>query len=183
MQSKENIILELFFENPSRQWHFEEILKQAKIARSKADRWLKKFVKEKLIKRVKQKGKMPYYIGTYESTSYKNNKKIFAMQKLYDSGLLDHLTSLKKAKTVIIFGSFTRSDWYKNSDIDVFIYGDPEGLNIGKFELALHRDIELFIGKDKKELKRFGAGLLRNIIKGNIIKGDIPIEVIENACI
>lgn len=183
MESKEENILELFFDNPSREWHFEEVLKEAKIARSKATKWLKKFVKQQLIKRVKEKGKMPYYIGNYESPVYKNKKKIFALQKLYDSGLLNHLSSLKKAKTVIIFGSFSRSDWYKNSDIDVFIYGDPEGLNIGKFEAMLHRDIQLFIGEDKKKLKSFGPGLLRNIIKGNIIKGDIPIELIENASI
>jgi len=173
MESKEEDILELFFDDPSREWHFEEILKEAKIARSKATKWLKKFVKEQLIKRVKEKGKMPYYIGNYESPAYKNKKKIFALQKFYESGLLNHLCYLKKAETVIIFGSFSRSDWYKNSDIDVFIYGDPEDLHIAPYELRLHRDIQLFICKNKKELKKYSIGLIRNIIKGNLIKGNL----------
>lgn len=56
MGSKENLILKPFFENPSREWHFAEILKEAKIARSKADGWLKKLIKDGLIKRVKQRG-------------------------------------------------------------------------------------------------------------------------------
>lgn len=182
MESKEETILELFFDNPTRQWHFEEIVKEAKIARSKADRWLKKFVKEQLIKKVKEKGKMPYYIGNYESPVYKNKKKVFALQKFYESGFLNHLCSLKKAKTVIIFGSFSRSDWYKNSDIDVFIYGEPEDLHIASYELRLHRDVQLFICKNKKELKKYSIGLIRNIIKGNLIKGNLDfIEVGINA--
>ena len=56
MRSKEEAILKLFFENPTREWHFEEILGEAGVARSKADRWLKKFTREGLVKKVKEKG-------------------------------------------------------------------------------------------------------------------------------
>jgi len=94
----------------------------------------------------------------------------------------DHLLDLKNAKTVILFGSFMRSDWYKNSDLDVFIYGNPEGLKIAEYESKLHREIQLFICQNKKDLNKFGTGLIRNIIKGNIIKGDIDfLEVNVNA--
>lgn len=173
MKSKEEYVLELFFENPTREWHFEDILKEAKITRSKADIWLKKFAKERFIKRIKEKSKMPYYIANYESTSYKNKKKLFALNKFYESGLLNHLSSLEKAKTVIIFGSFARSDWYKDSDIDIFIYGNPEGLRIKDYEMKLKKDIQLFVCHTKEELTKFGLGLIRNIIKGNLIKGNI----------
>jgi len=182
MKSKENNILELFFNYPTKEWHFEEIVRESKIARSKADSWLKKLLKQKLIKRIKKKGKMPYYISNYESSDYKNNKKLFGLKKLYESGFLNHLESLEKAKTVIVFGSFARSDWYKNSDIDVFIYGNPEGLKLVNYELKLQRDIQPFICQNKKELSKFGNGLIRNIIKGNIIKGNLDfVEVSVNA--
>lgn len=173
MKSKEKDILELFFNNPTREWHFEEILGEAKIARSKADRWLKEFIKEGLIRRIKEKGKMPYYISNYESPVYKNRKRLFALNKLYNSGLLNHLGSLPGAKTVILFGSFARSDWYKESDIDVFIYGKPEGLKLASYELKLHRNIQLFVCHNQKELHKFGNGLIKNVIKGNLIKGDL----------
>jgi len=173
MRSKEERMLKLFFENPTKEWHFEEILKAAGLARSKADAWLKRFVKEGLILKIKEKGKMPHYISNYESPAYKNRKKLFALGKLYDSGLLDHLSSLDKAKAVILFGSITRSDWYKDSDIDLFIYGDPEGLKIASYEQKLGRDVQLFICRSKKDLQAMGEGLIRNIIKGNLVKGDI----------
>ena len=173
MESKENGIIELFFEHPTREWHFEEILKEAKITRSKASGWLKKFIKENLVKKIKEKGKMPHYTSNYESASYKNKKKLFALNKLYECGFLNHLMSLKKAKTIIIFGSFARSDWYSNSDVDLFIYGNSEGLKIADYEIKLHHDIQVFTCKNQEELTQFGTGLIRNIIKGNIIKGDI----------
>ena len=173
MESKEEDIIELFYEEPTKEWHFEEIVKKAKITRSKADRWLKRFIKEGLIKRIKERNRMPYYTADFENPSYRNKKKLFALNRLYDCGLLNHLSSLKKARTVIIFGSLVRSDWYKDSDIDIFIYGNPEGLKTADYETKLHREIQLFICHNKKELDKFGEGLIKNIIRGIIIKGDI----------
>lgn len=178
MKSKEGMVLELFFDCPTKEWHFEEILSEAKIARSKADGWLKKLIKEGLIRRVKNKGRMPYYISNYSLPKYKNRKKVFALNKLCNSGLLDHLGSLQNAESVIIFGSFSRSDWHKGSDIDIFIYGSTEGLDMASYEMKLNREIQLFACKNKKELGKLGNGLLRNIVSGNIVKGNLDfIEV------
>mgnify|MGYP001559114311 CR=1 FL=1 len=121
MESKEERVLGLFFNEPTKEWHFEEIAREAKITRSKADRWLKQFIKDKVIRRIKERGKMPHYVSNCELPPYKNRKKLFALNKLYASGFLNHLASLPKARTVIIFGSFARSDWYSGSDIDLFI--------------------------------------------------------------
>jgi len=179
MQSKEEIVMELFFNNPTKEWHFEEITEEAKIARSKANNWLKQFIREGLIKRTKNRGKMPYYTSNHQLPAYQNRKRLFAMNKLYESGLLNHLASLEKTKTIIIFGSFVRSDWYENSDIDIFIYGNPEGLKIAKYELKLHHSIQLFIANDKNELRKFTVGFMRNIIKGNLIKGNLDFIKVE----
>ncbi|MEK6938261.1 MAG: nucleotidyltransferase domain-containing protein [Nanoarchaeota archaeon] len=179
MRSKEEQVLELFFSAPTREWHFEEILQETKMARSKVNRWLKKFLKERMIKRIKGKGKMPFYLSNYESPEYKNKKKMFALARLYESGLLSHLSSLPKARTVILFGSFSRSDWYEKSDIDIFIYGNPEGLSLSSYETRLHRDIQLFICKTKEELTKYSEDLLRNIIKGNLIKGDLDFITVK----
>ena len=172
MKSKENRVLELFFDNPTKEWHFEEILKEVNISRSKADGWLKQFVKEGIVQRVKPKGKMPYYVANHESSTYRNRKKLFALNKLYESGFLDYLSGLK-AKTVILFGSITRSDWYKKSDIDLFIYGDSRDLEIAKYESKLHRSIQVFSAGNKSDLAKLGEGLIKNIISGDLVKGDL----------
>lgn len=173
LPSKEEAVLELFFNEPSKQWHFENILRTAKVSRSKAVKWLAKLLKEGIVKRIQPVGKMPYYQADFDNPSYRNRKRLFALKKLYDAGLLDHLASLPKTKAVIIFGSFSRADWYTESDVDIFIYGSDEGLEQMKYERALKRDLQVFTAESAQDLEKFRHGLLQNIINGYRIKGDI----------
>ena len=112
---------------------------------------------------------MPYYIANYQHANYQTKKKLFALQMLEKTGLLAHLTTMD-AKTVIVFGSFSRWDWYKGSDIDVFIYGGEEP-DFSTYRQKLHREIQVFTAKTKKDLKKFHAGLLQNILEGYRVKG------------
>ena len=181
VKAKDELILELFYNNPTKHWHFEELIKKAKISRPQLNNWLKKFLKEKLIKKPKPKDKMPYYVANYENPDYQNKKRLFILNKLNDSGFLKHLSELPKAKTIILFGSLSRWDWYKDSDIDLFILGNSEGLKEGEFSKKLHRDIQIFSYKTKRELEKLNQGLLKNIIGGFKIKGNLDfLEVKPN---
>ena len=82
---------------------------------------------------------------------------------------------------MIIFGSFSRSDWYTQSDIDLFIYGNADDFELGKYQLKLHNEIQLFHVENEEDLKKMGGGLLRSILTGIFIKGGISKEIIENA--
>lgn len=166
-------IIELFFNQPTKQWRFKDIKSRAKIADNKVSRWLKRYEKEGLIKRIKPEGRMPYYIADYSNPHYRTSKRLYAYQKLYDSGFLDYLTRLEDAMTIIIFGSFTRWDWHEDSDIDVFIYGNIKDLEKESFERKLSREIEIFLVKSRQELKRLHPDLIKDMIKGDLIKGDL----------
>lgn len=180
--SKEENILELFLNEPTKQWHFEEILKQAKISRPQAMLWLRRFMQKGLIKRIKPKARMPYYIANHENNEYRMQKRIYALQIMAKAGFLQHLASLPKARAVILFGSMARWDWYGKSDIDLFIFGNPEKFDLGKYRKKLHREIQTFICRDKEELSRMNPALLKSVVEGYIIKGGIDfIEVKANA--
>lgn len=171
MSSKKNNVLELFFNEGTKHWHFKEIVKKSKISEDRANYWLKQFIKEKLIIHIKPKGKMPYFIANFEHPNYKNKKKLFALNRLYDVGFLSYLQSLEKAKVIVIFGSFSRSDWYSDSDIDVFILGDPKEMKYGT--RLLGREVEVHLFKNKEEIKQIRSGLIKNVINGYFIKGNI----------
>jgi predicted nucleotidyltransferase len=173
LPSKEESVVRLFFNEPSKQWHFEQIITASTLSRSKTNKWLGKLVQERIIRRVKPRGKMPYFQADFESAAYRTRKRLFAIAQLQESGFLDHLVSLSNAKTIIIFGSFVRADWYTQSEIDVFIFGTPVGLDIEKYSHTLKRDIQLFEAKDCADLEKFGKGLLRNIIEGMLVKGKL----------
>lgn len=162
----------LFYNNSTRQWHFKELLKEAKISRPQLSIWIGKLMKEGIIRRVKPRRKMPYYIGDYASPAFKAAKKAYAYSLLQKSGFLSHLASLKNAKAAVIFGSFARSDWHSGSDIDLFIYGDAEGLQLGEYELKLKREIQLFEFNNKEELKERFMNVIPSVLEGHLVKGD-----------
>ena len=95
------------------------------------------------------------------------------MEQLHKSGLIPELLALKNAKTVILFGSIIKGDWYKDSDIDLFIFGDISDFDKNPYELKLGKHIELHIFHNKHEIKEVKTGLIKNIINGYVVKGRI----------
>jgi len=181
---KQNIIIkDLFYNHPTKEWHFEQLMKTAHLSRAQTNEWLKKLIHENMIKRIKLYKKMPHYIAHYKHPHYQNSKRLYALEQLHTSGLFDYLLSLDKAKVIILFGSFSRWDWYENSDVDIFVYGDIDVVSLGRFMPKLKREIQLFPGKNYKDLKKMGSALLKNIINGIIIKGSLPKEVITYAAV
>ena len=116
---------------------------------------------------------MPYYKHNFDNPHFQNKKRIFDLKKLNESGLFDHLSAMKEVKVAILFGSFSRYDWYNNSDVDIFIYGNDTNFEQGKYELKLKREIQLFTAENKKDLEKMGEGLITNIVSGFIIKGSL----------
>jgi len=173
LPSKQDRILNLFFNEGTKHWHFKDIVKKAKISEDRANYWLKKLVKEEIIKRVKPRGKMPYFIANFESSEYKNKKKLFALSQLFNSGFLDYLHSLKNANAIVIFGSYARADWYTESDIDLFVVGHEKKLDLVRYELKLGREIQTHVFKDKNEVKKIKSGLIHNVINGFFVKGKV----------
>jgi predicted nucleotidyltransferase len=179
--SRKEDILKLFFEEPTKHWHFSHIKKKVPIADNKVSRWLKFFMEKELITKKHPKNKMPYYISNYNNFEYQTLKKTYALKEIHTSGLLKHLISLKTAKTIIIFGSFTRWDWHKDSDIDIFIYGNDKNFKQSRYERILDKEIQVFPYKTKKHLKKLNSSFIKNILKGNIIKGDL--DFLEIKCL
>jgi len=169
MRSKREQLLELFFNSP-RHWHFEELRTTVNIGKPQLARWLRILEQEHITKRIKIPGKMPYYLHNFTHPAFKNQKRLFAWKKMLDSGLLDHLAVLSDAKVIIIFGSFTREDWYEDSDIDIFIYGQDQQFEQGKYELRLGREIQVHTSRNPEELQKIN-NLLPYIIEGDFVKG------------
>jgi predicted nucleotidyltransferase len=172
--SKEENVLRLILENsPLKEWHFEEIVKKANVTKLVANKWLTKYKSDGLFRRIKEKGRFPYYTVGTNNSFYYSLKRVYALEQLHKSGLIPKLLSVKTAKTIILFGSIVKGDWYKDSDIDIFIFGDIADFNKNLYEPKLHKKIEIHIFKNKKEIKEIKTGLIKNIVNGYIIKGQI----------
>lgn len=172
-------LLPLFFEETLRQWHFEDLIRNSKLSRERVHHFLKELQKEKLIQRYKPRGKQPYYLANHLSTKFRFEKRLYGLSLLEQSGLFEHLASNSKIKTAILFGSFSRGDWGKSSDLDLFIYGDDTEFNRGKFEKLLGREIQLFSYSNLEKIKSsLEPKVISNIAKGfYIIEDYSPFQV------
>lgn len=170
---------ELFFRESLRRWHFEDLLRESGLSRERVSHFLKIFVKERFIKRIKPRGKMPFYIANRESAHFRAEKKLFGFKLLESSGLIEHLNSLEGVKTAIVFGSFARGDWNKSSDVDLFTFGNVTEFDKGLFERKLKREIQLFSFEHAADVKKeLDSKLVPNIVSGINIKESLePFEV------
>ena len=175
-------IKSLFFKESVRRWHFKDIIIESGLSRERVNFFLKQLLNEKLIKRIKPKGKMPYYLANRKTESFRSKKRLFGLNLLEKSGLYNEILSIKEIKTAILFGSFSRGDWNNSSDIDLFIFGNCDKLEKGKIELKLKKQIQLFNYNNLTDIKKeLDSNLIPNIIKGFNIKGDLePFKVIIN---
>ncbi|MDI6737642.1 MAG: nucleotidyltransferase domain-containing protein [Nanoarchaeota archaeon] len=173
----------LFFSESLRRWHFEDIVKESGMSRGRVNYFLRQLLRENFIKRVKSRGRMPFYQASRESPGFRTEKRVYGLMLLEQSGLLRHISGNSDIKTAIIFGSFSRGDWNKSSDIDLFIYGDDANFDKAGFEKKTSREIQLFSFKSAREMKRqLDFSLLPNIARGFSIKESIePFRVDINA--
>lgn len=179
----ENPLKPLFFNETLKRWRFEELVKASGKSRERAGHFTRQLLKGGFIARVKQRRRMPYYIAKRDSPGFRAEKRLYGLAMLEQSGLLAHIAAIGEIKTAIIFGSFSSGNWHKDSDIDLFIYGDDRSLNKALFERKIKREIQLFSFRNAKEVKKqLDPALLPNIARGFSIKESMePFEVRVNA--
>lgn len=162
-------LIESFFEEPNRIFMLRELSRITKIPKSTVERNLKLLLKEKLIIKKEMKG----YIANEESPEYKFRKKIFAIEKIHKSKILEYLEDTFLPRTVILFGSFSKGEYTKSSDIDIFIQSTETKYNTEKYEKILKHDINIVFEED---LNKLSSELFNNIINGVKLYGYIKIK-------
>ena len=166
--------LQLFFNDPAPQgggFQLREISRSVNIAPPSVKKYLVELEADKLI--VRQKHRIygyPTYFANKDGEDFRFLKKIDTMQRINESGLLGYLTEACAPDVVILFGSSSRGEDGKESEVNIFLQCEPVKLNVGKYEKELGRKINPVFGKIQ-ELKE-----LRNeIMNGSILKGYVKV--------
>ncbi len=173
----------LFFNDTLKRWHFEELVQSSGMSRERVHHFLRELCKEGFIKRIKPRGKMPYYLAKRDSLKFRSEKRLYGLSLLEEAGLFEHIASCKGIKTAILFGSFARGDWSRSSDIDIFIFGDDSEFDKRPFESKLERKIQIFSYTNPKEMKHhLDPKVITNIAKGfHLTESFEPFEVAIHA--
>ncbi len=167
-----NIInnLKPFFKDSYRKINVREYARINKISPPTASKLLEKYHKQNLLEKEKFKNYIFYY-ANINNKLFIDLSRIYWLQELKRIGLIEYLNENLLEPVIYLFGSFSKAEINKNSDIDIAIFTISEKIvNLSKFEQKIKRRIEIFQFKDIKFVKN--KELLGNILEGYLLSGN-----------
>ena len=119
--------------------------------------------KENIVKR-KTRRHIVEIFADLDDPAFLRKKRIFNLMQIYDSGIADYLIKSYNPKAIILFGSYSRGEDIKKSDIDIAVITDNEEIiNLEVFEKKLSRKIHLLLLQYKKINDELYASLINGI--------------------
>lgn len=182
MLKKDNIyrVLEIFFDNPLPEgigFQLREISRKIKLAPKSVKLYLEELEKEDLIvKKEHRIHKYPVYYANRDNHYFKFLKRLDMIRRIKETGLLDYLSERCMPDVIILFGSASKGEDVKDSDIDLYLQCDEKKLDLDKYEKGLNREINLFF---EKNFDKLSEELKRNIINGDKLKGYLKVQLLK----
>ena len=169
-------ILGLFFEDPLPEgigFQLREISRKVKIAPTSVKKYLNELENEKLI--IKRKHRIqgyPIYYANRENDYFRFLKRLDVMQNIEECGLIDYIKDKCMPDVIILFGSASRGEDLKGSDLDLFVQSKEKKLELNKYEKYLSRKINIFF---KDDFNKLSKELKNNVINGIILEGYLKV--------
>lgn len=173
--NNESKISKLLFEKPNKEFHIRLLARETGLNPNTIINITQRMQTEGLLKKTKDKEKHLVLIkANTENRRYKLRKRVYNLEKIYDSGLVEFLENELSYPTIILFGSYAKAENHEESDIDLFIISDEKKKpDLNKYEHNLGTEIQLFIHtkQEFEKLKKTNTELLNNVLNGIILSG------------
>ena len=167
------ILKDYFLLNPTTRLRVRQIERELKVPLPSVIRYTKELETEGILQKVVISGVI-FFMANRASPLFLQEKKIFNLRNVYNSGLIDFLVREYSNPTIILFGSYARGEDIESSDMDIYLESSQSTRkDIGIFEKGLHRKIELFIYKKISFIKN--KELANNIINGITLHGFLEV--------
>jgi len=167
------VIKEFFFVNPNSKLRVREIERKLKLPLPSVIRYCKELQKENILTIIKT-GSVSFYTADKTSNEFLFLKKLYNLNSIYTSGLIEFLRKELSNPTIIVFGSYSKGEDIETSDIDLYIETlSKKEIDLKNFENKLSRNIQIFRHKTIKEIKNLN--LTNNIVNGIIINGYLEV--------
>lgn len=167
-------VLGYFFMNPETRKHLHDLANVLKIDASNLSKKLKELEDEKLLES-KLDGNRRIYFLNKNFPLIEEYKKIYIYKYGFENRIKGELKKISGIDEAYIFGSFLRSDFNKNSDIDLLLIGNHSSIEVIKVMSGLEEDFGREINvvnyskKDFSE-KKGKDDFLNNIFSNKVLK-------------
>ncbi|MDD5417998.1 MAG: nucleotidyltransferase domain-containing protein [Candidatus Nanoarchaeia archaeon] len=164
-------VLTAFFNEPLKEFGLRELSRKVKLAPKSVKNYLKEFIKQEIIIE-KSKDKTPLYNANRDNKEFIFYKKINNQSILRSAGLIDYIYDACLPDVMILFGSFSKGEDIKTSDVDIYLQCNDKRINLEKYEKLIERKINLFFSSSFNKLSN---ELKNNILNGVIMKGYLKV--------
>ncbi|HLE06662.1 MAG TPA: nucleotidyltransferase domain-containing protein [Candidatus Nanoarchaeia archaeon] len=164
-------VLTAFFNDPLNEFGLRELSRKVKLAPKSVKTYLKEFIKKKLLTET-QKDKKPQYKANRDNKEFIQYKKINNQLQLQNTGLIDFIYNTYLPDVIILFGSFSKGEDIKKSDVDIYIQSAEKRINLEKYEKLIERKINLLFSSNFNKLSN---ELKNNLLNGIILKGYLKV--------
>ncbi len=166
-------IAEYFFINPTAELRVRQIERTIKVPLPSAIRYTQELEKEGLLKSAII-ADIKLYSADRSSKRFLLAKRLFNIEQLFSSGLIEFLIEKYSNPSIVLFGSYSRGEDVEESDIDLFIQTPSKTvLNLTRFEKVFKRKIQIFQYKNINYANN--KDLANNIINGITLNGMIEV--------
>lgn len=179
MLKKDNVyrVLEIFFDDPLPEgigFQLREISRKICLAPKSVKLYLQELVKENLIIQKKHRiHKYPVYYANRDSDYFKFLKRLDIIKKIKESGLLSYLADICMPDVIVLFGSASKGEDIKESDIDLYLMSEEKKIDLKKYEKIIDRKINIFFDPNFNKLSK---ELKNNIINGDRLNGYLRVN-------
>lgn len=158
-----------FFKDNYERIHVRKYSRITGVSPPTASKILKKLNKEGILNREEERN-IIYYYANKDSKVFIDLLRIYWRLEFKKKGLIKYLEEELINPLVILFGSFSKAEINKDSDIDLAIFtSSNKKLNFETFEKKLGRNFQVFTFNSRSDVKN--KELLNNLLNGYIISG------------
>ncbi|MDA3840705.1 MAG: nucleotidyltransferase domain-containing protein [Patescibacteria group bacterium] len=167
-------VLGYFFMNPETRKHLHDLAGVLKLDVSNLSKKLKELEDEKLLSSEVDGNRKIYFLNN-NFPLIEEYKKIYIFKYGFENRIKEELKKISGIDLAYIFGSFLRSDFNKNSDIDLLLVGKHSSIEIIKAMSSLEedfgREINVVNYSKKDFLEKKGEDdFLKNIFANEYLK-------------
>ena len=106
--NKEDLILEVFFKNPSKQYHIRSLARVTGLNPNTVISVTDRLEEDGLIVKERNEETNMVFIKPLESRDFKIKKIFYNVNALFNSGLVDYLNKELAFPTIMVFGSYSK---------------------------------------------------------------------------
>jgi len=164
------LIIETVFDDPDRVFHLRELAEEINLSPSTVSRLVKELQKHDILTVNKSSIKME--IKASKKPAFTQIKRSYNLMKLEKSGFLKELENKAFADAIILFGSYSRGEDKKDSDIDIAVVNGREtDIKTAGFEKKLGRKLNIH----NINLNDVETNFVETLANGIVLRGYLEI--------